>query len=330
MHKYRLIAPPFRYALYTSAGIFACSAPDAPFEDTGAVLTESPNPDTGDAGDNGTAGDPRSEPPGSEPSEITTRRVRLRFRATVGSEQFACGSRYVASSGVTFTPVDLRLFVQDLALLTAAGREQPITLDARAPWQLESVALLDFEDASGACLAGTRELNLEVTGRVPSGEYRGFAFTNGVPEVYNHADPARLPAPLQAGSMSWGWLSGYRFLMAEVAAVSASADAGTAGSALVHVGSTACSGSPSGSGVACNKPNRNRVRLADFDPDASVVVVDVGDLFNGTDLSEVTTCHSSGDACAPLFDRLGLSLDDGSATDQQAIYRVEPAPPAVP
>jgi uncharacterized repeat protein (TIGR04052 family) len=267
-----------------------------------------------------------------DPVSAATRSVRVRFQAQVGSEPFACGQTYVSglsSASVRFTPADLRLFVQDVALLTSDGNEQPLTLDVRAPWQLEQVALLDFEDGSGACLAGTRELNLEVTGQVPNGDYRGLVFSNGVPEAQNHADPTRLPPPLQAGSMSWGWLLGYRFLMAEVAEVGA-ADAAVPGSALLHVGSTACSGNPSAGGIACGKPNRNRVRLDDFDPDTDAVIVDVASLFDATDLTQVTTCHSSGAECAPFFERVGIELDDGAPTDGQTLYRVASAPAAAP
>jgi uncharacterized repeat protein (TIGR04052 family) len=190
--------------------------------------------------------------------------------------------------------------------------------------------LLDFEDGTSACLAGTGELNVELSGRVLEGDYRGIAFTNGVPEAQNHADPSRLPPPLQAGSMSWGWLLGYRFFMAEVAEVAASADAAVPGSALLHVGSTACSGNPSAGGISCGKPNRNRVRLVDFDPDTDSVIVDVGSLFDDADLSQVTTCHSSGDECAAFFERVGIDLADGAPLDRQALYRVSPAVAAAP
>jgi uncharacterized repeat protein (TIGR04052 family) len=317
----------FHWTLYFLAALTACSSPDAPFEDAGIALVDEADPlaQGSDAGTNGT-----NPAPGDPAPPELTRSVRLRFRAAVGDAVFACGGVHVSSTGVSFTPADLRLFVQDPTLLTAAGHEQPIQLDVRAPWQLEDVALLDFEDASGGCLAGTRELNVEVTGQVPVGDYRGLAFTNGVPEADNHADPTRLAPPLQAGSMSWGWLLGFRFLMAEVAATGAGSDAGAPGSALLHLGSTACSGSPNAGGIACNKPNRNRVRLPDFDPDSDAVVVDIARLFVDTDLSQVTTCHSSGEQCAAFFERAGLSLDDGSATDRQTLYRVEPAPPAAP
>jgi uncharacterized repeat protein (TIGR04052 family) len=320
----------FQCALYFSAGLCACSASDGSSQDGGGA----PDPALATTGQEGDQDPPDGQPLAAPSAE--TRALRLRFEARVGGEPFSCGSTYLSSAGVRFTPADLRLFVQDLALITADGVEQAVTLDVRPPWQLEQVALLDFEDASGACLAGTSALNLELFGSVPGGDYRGLAFTNGVPEVDNHADPTRLPPPLQAGSMSWGWLLGYRFLMAEVAEVGAPADAaGVAdaaplGSALLHLGSTACSGNPSVEGIVCARPNRNRVRLAEFDPDLDVVVVDVAALFDGIDLRQVTTCHSSGEECAPFFERVGIDWVDGAATDGQALYRARRTTTAAP
>jgi len=257
------------------------------------------------------------------------RSVTIRFRAVVGAERFACGATYVDAAGTGFTPADLRAFVQDVALLARDGAEQPLALDIRAPWQQASVALLDFEDGSGACGAGTRDVNVEVSGTLPAGDYRGLLLSNGVPEPLNHADPAGLPPPLQAGSMSWGWLLGYRFLMAEVVALPGG-DAAAAGSALLHLGSSACAGNPSAGGIHCGKQNRNRVLLPDFDPDSDAVVIDLGQLLSGVDLTRVTTCHSSGPECAPFFASVGVALDTGSSTPAQALYRVEPLDPGSP
>lgn len=267
------------------------------------------------------SGGPEAPAHAADPARAT-RAVSVRFRAVVAGEPFACGARYVDAAGTSFTPVDLRAFVTDVALLTPDGAEQPVALDVRPPWQQGSVALIDFEDASGAC-AGTREINGEVRGAVPPGDYRGLSFTNAVPEALNHADPATLPPPLQAGSMSWGWLQGYRFLMAEVKALPG-ADAGAGGSALLHLGSSACAGNPGAGGVRCDRPNRNRVRLADFDPDSDAVIVDVGQLFQEVDLGRVTTCHSSGPECATLLEPLGLEPAGGGASGQQRVYHAAP------
>lgn len=347
-------SPLWRVSLHFSLVLLACSSPDAPLRDGDDPLGSEPSSEPSGAGSGegsaaggnsdgedsagadsagadgeapGAAGAGSSADPstGAAPAGAEgTLPVRLRFAARVGTEPFACGTTYRATGGEEFTPADLRLFVQDVALIDGAGVEQPVALDVRAPWQIESVGLIDFEDASGRCIAGTRERNVELTGRVPAGDYRGIAFSNGVPEALNHADPSQLPPPLQAGSMSWGWLSGYRFLMAEVAGSGAVGDAAAAGSALLHVGSTACSGSTA-AGIACSKSNRNRVRLDDFEAASDAIVIDLGELFGDMDLGTITTCHSSGEDCAALFARIGLDLESGSPSDGQRIYRVEPA-----
>jgi len=304
-------------ALACWAICFACSSPHT-------AGPRSDEPETpGSAGSGAAGSEPILEAPVRAPpldAAPAQRPVRIRFRAVVGDEPFACGATYLDPGGVAFSGADLRAFVQDVGLLDADGVEHPVALDVRAPWQQGSVALIDFEDGSGACAAGTRDVNLEVSGTVPEGDYRGLVFSNGVPEQLNHADPAQLPPPLQAGSMTWGWLLGYRFLMAEVVALPG--DAGAPGSALLHVGSSACAGNPSQGGVVCARANRNRVRLDDFDPDEDAVLVDLGRLFAGIDLTRLWTCHSSGAECELFFGRVGLDLATGSALERQDLYRV--------
>jgi uncharacterized repeat protein (TIGR04052 family) len=249
--------------------------------------------------------------------------VTLRFAAKVGSEDFACGTRYegVGATGATVEPQDFRFYVQDVRLIDSAGVEVPVTLDERAPWQSAGVALLDFEDAQGACFNGDAATNFTVTGSVPPGDYDGVVFANGVPEALNHADPVTLPAPLQVGSMSWGWLLGFRFVRAELVQV---AEAGAIpGLGLLHLGSTACTGSPQAGSVTCARSNRNEVRLTRFDPAASTIVADIGALFADTDLGQDAQCHSSGDACPALFDNIGLSLASGAPQEAQSVFRVE-------
>lgn len=255
--------------------------------------------------------------------------VTLRFTAQIGERDLRCGEVYAAqgSSGVRVEPTDLRLFVQDVQLVRSDGQLVPVTLDERLPWQTRDVALLDFEDGQGSCLVGNAETNDIVTGSVPAGSYRGVLFSNGVPEALSHADPATLPAPLQAGGMSWGWLLGYKFLVAELAQVNDGdaglPDAGLPGFSLLHLGSTACSGNPGAGSVSCALPNRNAIRLDDFDPDVNRVVLDVGALFAETDLRQQAQCHSAGELCEPLFAAVGLGFGDGLPAAGQRAYRVE-------
>ncbi len=243
--------------------------------------------------------------------------VTLTFRAQFGAEPFACGSEVaeVAASQETVSPADLRLFLQDIVLFRADdGTEVKLVLDAREPFQAYDTVLLDFEDGTGECAAtGNAATNHEVTGRLPRGEYRGLAFSQGVPEAVNHLDPVGMKAPLNGGLLHWGWQGGYLFLRAELKHET--------GKSSAHLGSTACTGSPS-EGYACSKSNRARVVLPDFDLASQEVVFDVAELFKEADLTK--PCHGMGPACDPFFAALGISTEDGRADESlQRVYRAE-------
>jgi uncharacterized repeat protein (TIGR04052 family) len=262
----------------------------------------------------------------SPPDAGERHNVTIRFRAKVFDQPFACRQIYraVGAPEATVTPADLRFFVQDLRLIADDGRAVAVALDERSPWQIASVALIDFEDQTGACSQGTAITNTEITGSVPDGHYDGVQFSNGVPEDLNHADPLKYPAPLQVTDLTWGWLTGFKFFVAELRqAADPNDDAGVAGSGLgmLHVGAAACNGTPQG--TYCQHQNRNDVRLPHFDPEHNAIVVDVAALFSKTDLASDTQCHSDIEACEPLFGNVGIDWKTGRSTDTQSVYRVE-------
>jgi hypothetical protein len=143
-----------------------------------------------------------------------------------------------------------------------------------------------------------------------------------VPDALNHADPTASPDPLKTyASLSWGWLTGFRFTKIEVVQVAATG--ASFGDGLLHVGSGGCSGSPQNGGVACGKANRNRITLASFDADKNTVVVDVAPVFAQTDLTQMAECHSSGNACDSMFSALCIEFSNGQPKDGQTVFRVE-------
>jgi uncharacterized repeat protein (TIGR04052 family) len=150
--------------------------------------------------------------------------VSIRFKAEVLGEDFACGRTYtgVGTTKTTeVTPTDLRFFVQKLRLINAAGEEVPVSVATRAPWQESSISLIDFENGQGDCGSGNAGTNDVITGTVPAGSYTGVAFSTSLPPELNHGDPATAPAPLRnAPGTLWAWLSGYKFLLAEMMQVS--------------------------------------------------------------------------------------------------------------
>ena len=249
--------------------------------------------------------------------------VTIQFEAHVGTQAFACGEEYegLGTQGTTVTPTDLRLFVQDVKLITSRGKEVPVALDVRGPWQSESVVLLDFEDGDGECGEGNREINTKITGKVPRGTYTGISFSNGVPERLNHADPTDARDPLdEYAGLSWGWLGGFRFAKVEVRELTNARDFGCG---VAHIGSTACTGNPSEGTVRCRKSNRNRIELDDFDPLLDVVVFDVAEVFAETDLTKPSECHSTGEHCAPMFEAFGVDFSDGEPLSTQSVFHVE-------
>jgi uncharacterized repeat protein (TIGR04052 family) len=251
-------------------------------------------------------------------------RISIRFEATVADASFACGRTYddIGLTKTSVTPQDLRMFVQDLKLVTDQREEVPVQLDVRSPWQSAQVALLDFENGTGSCaLEGDAAMNQLVTGIAPAGSYIGISFVNGVPEEINHADPAGLTAPLQnATALSWGWLTGFRFVKAELRQSGA---VETPGLGLVHVGATACSGDPQLGSVSCVRANRNHILLDRFDPNRNTVTVDAAAIFAGTDLTQQAECHGAGSFCDTMFEALGIDIGTGQPSGGQTVFGVK-------
>ena len=247
--------------------------------------------------------------------------VEIHFRALAGGQDVTCTGMYagLGSSASTLNVADLRLFVHDLRLIDDSGAETPIALEADDSFQSDSVALLDFEDGTGNCQDnGTRDMHEVIRGHVEPGNYTGLAFTVGLPDADNHADPTLAKAPLDVMSMHWSWNDGYRFLRLD-----AFTDAGDFN---VHLGSTQCTASDSGD-VTCNQANRPEVRLSQFDPEQDEVVLDLAALLADSDLSLAPGCiaGATDDVCAPVMQHLGIDPGTGEADPtQQDAFRAEP------
>lgn len=245
--------------------------------------------------------------------------VTIAWKARVGASAFACGQRYPgvgAAGGTTIEAADFRLYVHDLRLIDHAGNEVPLTLEEDNKWQHRGVALLDFEDKTGAC-TGTKDVNSQVRGTVPSGNkgWNGIRFKLGVPFALNHADVATAPSPLNLTSMFWSWQGGYKFLRIE------GQNAGGFGF-ILHLGSTGCMKDGSGAVTACAHENRAEITLDGFDPSKQAIVADLATLFSGTDLSKEVECMSGPGVadCLPLFERLGLPYGTAPAGPQRLFF----------
>jgi uncharacterized repeat protein (TIGR04052 family) len=276
---------------------------------------------------------------GSGGASSSERQVIIDFKAKVGGADFACGKTFAeqGSKLTTIEPADFRMFVQDVKLINDKDEEVPLKLKASAPWQSDTVALLDFEDAKGKCGGeGTPETNTKIVGTVPDGRYNGVSFVNGVPEDLNHGDPTKSADPLKTySSLSWGWLFGFRFVKLEVVSNTSSADldagAEVIPGGLFHLGSTGCTatGAMEDGGldletpITCTKPNRNHVRLDNYKVGESVIVADISKVFAATDLTVAADCHSGGTACPSIFTSVGVNFDDGKVLNSQTFFHLE-------
>lgn len=290
--------------------LVGCSGSDDHDHDTSPTPTVSPD------------ATPTATPAASGPQA-----VEIQFAALVGDEPFACGSTYegLGSTSTTFTPWDLRFYVYDVQLVTGAGVAVPVALDQDGIWQVETLAMLDFEDKSGDCSDGTTQVNTTIRGSVDAGTYTGIRFGVGVPFEYNHQDATLAPSPLNVTAMFWSWNSGYKFIRLD------GATTGMSTGMYFHLGSTNCNKNESGVVTDCDHPNRVEVSLNDFDATTQTVVLDVAALFEGTNMdqnqeSTAPLCMSEAEDvdCEASFLNLGLPFGQTSGDpSSQSVFRVE-------
>lgn len=265
----------------------------------------------GGAGGGGAAGSAGEEP------------VVLTFEARVGAEPFSCQKTFagLGAQKTAVEPLDFRLYIHDVRLLAEGGAEVPLALDQDGVWQHQDLALLDFEDKTGTCSNGTTNLNTTVRGKAPAGSYRGVRFKVGVPFALNHGDSATAPSPLNLSTMFWSWNGGYKFVRIDTR----NADGAPKN---LHLGSTGCA-EEGGAVVSCTHPNRPEITLDNLDLAAGKILVDYAAIVADVDLSKegggAPGCMSglTDPECAPIFQRLGLSLETGAPADGQSVFRVE-------
>jgi uncharacterized repeat protein (TIGR04052 family) len=258
--------------------------------------------------------------------------VTIRLQAMVGAQPFACGTAYdgIGRTGARVTASDFRFYVHDVRLVNAHGDTVRAALQARAPWQDADVALLDFEDGSATCANGTPETNGDVVVMAPPGEYRGVAFTLGVPFGRNHGELSTQAPPLSLSRLFWSWNGGYKFMRVDMRA--SQGDSAATGW-VIHLGSTGCT-VPEGakSPTVCAQPNRAHVALGNFDPSRDVIVADLAALLAASDVRSNQPQTALGCMSAPtdvdcggLFASLGLAHPSADASTARPFFRVQRA-----
>ena len=227
-----------------------------------------------------------------------------------------CGATYqnVGSTSADMSLQDARLYVSNFRLLDTGGGETPLLLEQDGVWQSKDLALLDFENATGAC-NGNPVTNTVVRGSATPGDYVGLAFDIGVPERLNHQDPTLASPPLNLSALTWPWRNGYKYTTFDLETTITSGAVEGAPGFSIHLGAMQCGdGSPvRPPSISCTEQNRPAIRLANFDPSADTVVLDLAALLAETDLTtnEPETpsgCMSASDDtdCDGIFRRAGL------------------------
>lgn len=255
----------------------------------------------------------------------STQAVVINFGAMVGDEAFDCAKTFtgLGTKAAEAKITDYRLYVHGVKLVAKDGGEVPVTLEQDGVWQYQDLALLDFESGSGSCANGTAELNTSIKGTVPAAEYEGIKFTLGVPFELNHADVATAPSPLNLSALFWNWNGGYKFLRIDSVAT------GAAMSFNLHLGSTDCVDDGSGGVSSCGRPNRPEIELTGKDPLVTKIIVDYGAVIAGSDITAdaggAPGCMSGAadPECAPVFERLGLSVQEGTPLPGQTLFHFE-------
>lgn len=245
--------------------------------------------------------------------------TQIQFAARVNGQAANCQNSY-EGVGVANTRVqlqDFRFFISNLRLVTTGGEEVPVELVEDGLWQVDNLALLDFEDASGACSElGTPATNTVVNFSAPARDYIGVRFELGVPFHLNHQDASTAPAPLNLGAMQWNWQAGYKFIRVDLL----NENQAPGNRWFVHLGSTGCQSASSVTAptTECARPNRVEVALDGFIPGESQIVIDIGQFLRGSNVGQNTPetlpgCMSglTDPECPELFRAFGLNTETG-------------------
>ncbi|MCW7479768.1 MbnP family copper-binding protein [Leptospira kanakyensis] len=234
--------------------------------------------------------------------------VNLNFEALVGGQSVTFNDTNLTVDGKTVKFKDFRYYISEVKLIRADGSTADVTLDNEFNWQNSGVALVDFETIK------TSDTRNKVTGSVLSGNYSGIQFTVGVPDVLNHLDRTTASAPLNIGSMTWAWSSGYKHANIEF---SINNDAGYT---QFHLGSTTCNAAPN---YGCTKKYRASIQLSgEINPSNQKIVLDVDKLLVGYSSAGAVSCMPGTAApCDTLVQAFGLNISSG-AVDSSITQRV--------
>lgn len=296
------------------------------------------------------------------PVVVTTKDVAIQFAAQANGADVKCGTvNTMTNLGLTKKTAqlqDLRFYISEVNLINSKGEAVPVTLKNN-DFQNYGVALLDFEDATGACendKTGSAETNNLVLGKINEGNYTGIQFLLGVPDtgldnagktvLLNHSDVMIMQKPLDIMAMGWFWQAGRRFLKIELKpeggvtnqndTLDNTADDTTAidGAWPIHLGASNCVDN----GIAvselqrfqCTNLNTPTIKLTNFDTTKQKIVLDLSALLANSNISvnqnNAVGCMSHPDdkECPAIFAALGIDLATGktSTSKTQTMFKV--------
>ena len=278
--------------------------------------------------------------------QSTTEAVSIQFAAQVNGQDFTCDgipNTGVGTKGSDYNVTDFRLYIHDAHIHDElTGEEYEIELTQDGKWQLDDVAMLDFEDGTNGCV-GTLDTNSEIVGQVTIPATIDLSATEvcfevGLPADKNHLDTTDAEPPLNSVDMLWAWKLGRKYVK-----IDGVGGPGVEDEAFkLHLGAQGC---PAGAGneapvTACTVPNTFEVCVADFDVANDVVAVDPAPVFEMNDITANLSvnvpmnpaapkpgCQSFIDDldCEEIMPRLGLNYDYGrvSITGAPSAYTGE-------
>ncbi len=262
-----------------------------------------------------------------------SRNVAIDFAAKVNGAPFNCGQTYsgVGTGPHDFTVNDFRFYVYGAEVRDAdSGDSYSINLNQDGVWQLDDLALLDFEDG---CASGTAETNTALVGQVTLPEdvdlsQTEVCFNVGVPADKNHVDGTTAASPLNASGMLWAWKVGRKYIR-----IDGFGDPSSANNPFnLHLGAQGCPGASSTAPPtsACSIPNTMAVCVDGFNVDTHRIAVDIGSVYEGNDISVNLNggptarpgCMSFIDDndCEEIMPRLGLDYAYGRVSGTASVY----------
>ena len=129
--------------------------------------------------------------------------ITVEFALQATGEPISCGTPF-SMDGIDMELTDARMYVSQMVLLDTYDTYNQLRFDRDDTWQHDEIALLDFEDGTGACEGGTSEMHTTLTGETRAREIVELGFLLGVPTYLNAPDLSEQEAPLDVADMHTG------------------------------------------------------------------------------------------------------------------------------